>query len=140
MPHKTSRIFLAALTAAVFTAGSAFAQQDPNKALIDLLVKKGVLTQQDVTDLRAELASEAQAAPAPSPEPAATTTTTTTTNAVVIAPASGGGPAYGGAASAGVPVSGSGTSPLSFRIGIADFTPFGFMDFTGVYRNENTGG
>jgi hypothetical protein len=28
---------------------------------------------------------------------------------------------------------------LSFRIGIADFTPFGFMDFTGVYRNEDTG-
>jgi hypothetical protein len=54
MPNKTSRIFIAALTAAVFTAGSAFAQQDPNKALIDLLVKKGVLTQQDVADLRAD--------------------------------------------------------------------------------------
>ena len=53
----------------------------------------------------------------------------------------GGGPAYGGAAAAGVPVaSGPGaTSPLSFKIGIADFTPFGFMDFTGVYRNESTG-
>jgi hypothetical protein len=141
MPHKTSRIFLAALTAAALTAASAFAQQDPNKALIDLLVKKGVLTQQDVNDLRAELAAEAQAAPAPAPsqEPA-TTTTTTTTNAVVVSPASGGAPLYSGAASAGVPVPGSGTSPLSFRIGVADFTPFGFMDFTGVYRNENTGG
>ena len=31
------------------------------------------------------------------------------------------------------------TSPLSFRIGIADFTPFGFLDMTGVYRNEATG-
>src|ERR1700677_440866 len=99
MPHKTPRIFLAALTAPALTAASAFAQQDPNKALIDLLVKKGVLTQQDVNDLRAELAAEAQAAPAPAPaqEPA-TTTTTTTTNAVVVAPASGGAPLYSGAA------------------------------------------
>ncbi len=136
MLHKTSRICLAAIAAAVLTAGSAFAQQDPNKALIDLLVKKGVLSQQDVNDLRAELATEAQAAPAPQVAPAASTTTTST---VVVSPAVGGGPAYSGAASAGVPVSGSGTSPLSFRIGIADFTPFGFMDFTGVYRNENTG-
>jgi hypothetical protein len=142
MPNKTSRIFIAALTAAVFTAGSAFAQQDPNKALIDLLVKKGVLTQQDVADLRAELAAQAQAAPAPAvaPESTTTTTTSTTTNAVVVSPATSAVPGYSGAASAGVPVSGSPASPLSFRIGIADFTPFGFMDFTGVYRNENTGG
>jgi len=138
MPHKTSRIFLAALAAAVFTAGSAFAQQDPNKALIDLLVKKGVLTQQDVTDMRAELAAEAQAAQAQAPA-ATTTTTTSTTNSVVVAPAMGGPPGYSGAAGAGVPVTGSAGSSLAFRIGNADFTPFGFMDFTGVYRNENTG-
>jgi hypothetical protein len=135
MLHKTSRICLAALAAAALTASSAFAQQDTNKALIDLLVKKGVLTQQDVADLQAELAAQ--------PQPATTTTTTTTTeagpNAVMVAPASGGAPGYSGAASAGVPVTGSASSPLAFRIGIADFTPFGFMDFTGVYRNENTG-
>src|SRR5580658_2292934 len=138
MIHKTSRLCLAAFAAALVTAGSAFAQQDPNKALIDLLVKKGVLTQQDVADLRAELAAEQ-----PQPAAAATTTTTTTTesapNSVVVAPASGGAPGYSGAASAGVPVTGSASSPLAFRIGIADFTPFGFMDFTGVYRNEDTG-
>jgi hypothetical protein len=136
MLNKTSRLCLAAFAAAVFTAGSAHAQQDPNKALIDLLVKKGVLTQQDVTDLKAELATEQQAAPAPA---AASTTTTTTTNSVTVAPAVGGAPLYSGASGAGVPVTGSGTSPLAFRIGVADFTPFGFMDFTGVYRNENTG-
>ncbi len=133
MPHKTFRTCLAVLAAAALTRGSAFAQQDPNKALIDLLVKKGVLSQQDVSDLRAELAA-AQPAPAPS---AATTQTTTQT--VVVAPAAGSVPGYSGASGAGVPVSGSSSSPLSFRIGIADFTPFGFMDFTGVYRNENTG-
>ena len=30
-------------------------------------------------------------------------------------------------------------SPLSFRIGGADFTPGGFMDFTSVFRSTNTG-
>jgi hypothetical protein len=140
MLHKTSRICLAALSAAVFIVGSAYAQQDPNKALIDLLVKKGVLSQQDVANLQAELAAQ-QPAPAPGAPPSTTTTTTTTAepNAVVIAPAGGGAPGYSGAASAGVPVTGSASSPLSFRIGIADFTPFGFLDFTGVYRNEDTG-
>jgi hypothetical protein len=139
MPHKTLRTCLAVLAAATLTGGSAFAQQDPNKALIDLLVKKGVLTQQDVANLQAELAASQ---PAPAPAPAATTTQTqTTTQTVEVAPAAGSNVAgYSGAASAGVPVSGSSSSPLSFRIGIADFTPFGFMDFTGVYRNENTGG
>ena len=31
-------------------------------------------------------------------------------------------------------------SPLSFRIGDADFTPGGFMDFTSIYRSTNSGG
>ena len=31
-------------------------------------------------------------------------------------------------------------SPLQFRIGSAYLTPFGFMDFTGVFRNHNAGG
>jgi hypothetical protein len=31
-------------------------------------------------------------------------------------------------------------SPLSFRIGVADFTPVGFMDFTAVWRSTNSGG
>ena len=30
-------------------------------------------------------------------------------------------------------------SPLSFRIGGADFTPGGFMDFTSIFRSVNTG-
>lgn len=30
-------------------------------------------------------------------------------------------------------------SPLSFRIGGADFTPGGFMDFTSIFRSTNTG-
>jgi len=126
MLHKTFRVCLTTLIAAVFTVGSALAQQN-NQALLDLLVKKGVLTQQDIANLQAELA--AQPAPAATPAP----------NSVVVSQATGGAPGYSGAASAGVAVGGSASSPLSFRIGIADFTPFGFMDFTGVYRNEDTG-
>ncbi len=135
MPPKTSRIISTALAAVALTAGTAFAQQDSNQALLMLLVKKGILTQQDVADLQKELAA--------APQASTTTTTTTQTSGpapVAVNPASGGGPAYSGAAGAGVAVTGGTTSPLSFRIGIADFTPFGFMDFTGVYRNENTGG
>ncbi len=30
-------------------------------------------------------------------------------------------------------------SPLSFRIGAAEFTPGGFMDFTAIFRSTNTG-
>jgi hypothetical protein len=132
MLHKTSRACLTALIAATFTVGSALAQQD-NQALLDLLVKKGVLTRQDVANLQAELAAQ------PAPAPVAVTASSPAPNSVVATPAGGGAPGYSGAASAGVAVGGSASSPLSFRIGIADFTPFGFMDFTGVYRNENTG-
>jgi hypothetical protein len=134
MSHKMSRICLAAITAVAFTAASAFGQQDSNKALLDLLVKKGILTQQDVSNLQAELASS------PSPAPAASMAVPA--SAIGAPVAQGGGvPPYSGAASAGVAVSSShaGTSPLSFRIGAADFTPFGFLDFTGVYRSEATG-
>ncbi|MGA3025899.1 MAG: hypothetical protein ABSF98_14110 [Bryobacteraceae bacterium] len=31
-------------------------------------------------------------------------------------------------------------APLSFKIGVADFTPVGFMDFTGIFRSTNSGG
>ena len=31
-------------------------------------------------------------------------------------------------------------SPLSFKIGVADFTPLGFMDFTSIWRSTNSGG
>jgi len=114
-------------------------QQDINKALIDLLVKKGVLSQQDVSNLQQEIAAAQQAAPAPQPAaaPGGGTASTMTPSTV----SSGSGPAFSGAANAGVPVPNAkgGASPLSFRIGIADFTPFGFMDFTGVYRSEATG-
>jgi hypothetical protein len=118
MLHKSSRVWLAAIVAASLTAGAAFAD-DSNKALLDLLVKKGVLSQQDVASLQQELAATAASQPAPSAAPAAATS--------------------GSAMPSGVVASTDQKSPLSFKIGIADFTPFGFLDFTGVYRNEATG-
>ncbi|HYA97951.1 MAG TPA: hypothetical protein VEH49_07645 [Methylomirabilota bacterium] len=57
--------------------------------------------------------------------------------------AAGGGPAAGGAAAATPAVRGAQEkpkeSPLSFRIGGADFTPGGFVDFENVFRSTNTG-
>jgi len=126
MLPKITRVCIAALVAATLTAGTAFADES-TQILLNILVKKGVLTQQDVAGLQQELAAAAaqpQAAPA------------------TVAPASNTGvPPYSGASGAGVAVAPSkpGSSPLSFKIGIADFTPFGFMDFTGVYRSTSTG-
>ncbi|HMD61325.1 MAG TPA: hypothetical protein VKG78_07830 [Opitutaceae bacterium] len=141
MTYKTTRICAALLTGAFLAASTALAQQDMNKALIDLLVKKGILTTEDVANLQKEVAAQkAPAAAAPAPAPAAAPAQSPAP-AMQPAVTQGAGPAYGGAAAAGVPVAGGSgkSSPLSFRIGIADFTPFGFMDFTGVYRGESTG-
>ena len=79
-------------------------QPDVNKALIDLLVKKGVLTQQDVSNLQQEIAAAQQAAPAPQAAamPAQQTTTTMTTSSGPVG--AGSGPAFSGASGAGVPV------------------------------------
>jgi hypothetical protein len=142
MSPKRTRICLALLAGAFLTAGAALAQ-DSNKALLDLLVKKGLLTSDDVASLQKELATQAAEAAAAQPAvpAAAAGAPAAAPNGTPMVVQAGGGPAFGGAAAAGVPVPGSAgaTSPLSFRIGIADFTPFGFMDFTGVYRNEATG-
>jgi hypothetical protein len=115
MLHK--KILGAAALCAALIAGPAFAQQNSNQLLLNLLIKKGILTQQEADSLQQE-ASMAPAAPATS-----TTTTTTVT------------------ASAAPVIAGPGSkSPLAFQIGNTAFTPVGFMDFTTVYRSTNTGG
>jgi hypothetical protein len=98
---------------ALLLAGPAFAQSTSNQALLDLLIKKGILTQQEADSLQQE-------ASAPAPAPAA-------------APA---------APATGTPlIAGPGTkSPLAFQIGSTAFTPYGFLDFTSVFRSTNTGG
>jgi hypothetical protein len=120
MPHKKTRIATTLLCGALL-AGRAFAQVDANQALVELLVKKGVLTAEDVATLRREVAAQA-AAPALPPGPAATT------------PASPALPPASALAANPRPA-----SPLSFKIGAADFTPFGFVDFTTVHRSTNVG-
>jgi hypothetical protein len=136
LPRKTK--WTALLGCALALSGVAIAQADTNQALLLLLVKKGIITQEELNQLQQEAA--AAPAPAPAPAPVATTTTTTTsTMQPMVGTGNSGVPGYSGAATAGVGVASGGNSPLSFRIGAADFTPFGFLDFTGVYRNEATG-
>jgi hypothetical protein len=119
MLHKLSRTCLVAALAAVAAATTAYSQQDPNQALIDLLVKKGLLSAQDVSNLKAEVAAT---------QTTSTTTTTTTSSAMPAA------------VPAALPVTVDTTkSPLAFKAGIATITPFGFLDFTGVYRSTSTG-
>ncbi len=139
---KKTRLCLALLAGVLGCAAPAIADQDINKALIDLLVKKGVLTQDDVASLRQEIAAQQAQPPTPAPQaPAQPAPQVAAAPSGPIPLAPGGGPAYSGASSGGVAVASApgSTSPLSFRIGVADFTPFGFLDMTGVYRNEATG-
>lgn len=120
-----SRFIPALLACALIAPASIRADQASEDLLLKLLVKKGIISQQDVADLKQELAASA---PAAQPSPAGS----------VSAPSAG--PGAGSAPAAGAVVANtSGASPLSFKIGVANFTPFGFLDFTGVYRNEATG-
>ena len=129
LPKKTK--LSALLVCALALGASAVTYADSSQALLQLLVKKGIITQDELNQLQQEAAAA----------PAVTTTTSTTTSSMQPMAGSGssGVPGYSGAASAGVGVASNGPSPLSFKIGVADFTPFGFIDFTGVYRNRATG-
>jgi len=118
MLHK--KILSAALFCGALLASPAFAQQSSTQSLLDLLIKKGIITPQEAASLQ----QEASAPPAPMP----------------AAPMSG-APMAGTPAPAVPIVAGPGSaSPLAFQIGSTAFTPLGFMDFTSVYRNTNTGG
>src|SRR4051794_20181754 len=87
--------------------------------------------QKELETLRKQLAEQkAAAANAPRVVDASLSTTTATTVAAQTAP---GGPQQPEAQGTGK------TSPLSFRIGAAEFTPGGFIDFTNVFRSTNTG-
>ncbi len=119
MRYLTRKNYPAVIGAAFLAAGTLFAQQDGNRALLDLLVRKGVITAQEAIDLQNEVA-KAQTAPAPTPAAQVSSTP---------APE----------VPAGAVVAADKASPLSFKIGIADFTPLGFVDFTTVYRSTNVG-
>jgi hypothetical protein len=110
-------------------AAPAFCQQINGEALLELLIRKGVITAQEAAALR----QEASTPPAPGAPMAAS-----------IAPP----PAPASAVPAALPppapvplVAGPGSNtPLGFQIGSTAFTPLGFMDFTSVSRSTSTGG
>jgi len=117
---KISSWSAALLGASLFatTTGLA-AEPDRSQILLDLLVKRGVLTSSDADAFQKQVdASAATMAAAPAAPASA-------------APASGG--------STAVVKTGGGASPLSFAIGNAQFTPLGFVDFTSVSRSTNVG-
>jgi uncharacterized coiled-coil protein SlyX len=86
--------------------------------------------QQDLEKLRKQLAEQKAATNAPHIENASLNTSAAPTATTQNPP---GGPQQPEAQGSGK------TSPLSFRIGSAEFTPGGFLDFTNVFRSTNTG-
>jgi hypothetical protein len=110
------------ICAALIPAGAARAEKDSNQALVEMLVRKGILTQQDVDDLKKELADGEAVKPA-----------------VVVPPPSAPPLAPSAPEAQAAVVEKRGASPLSFKVGAADFTPFGFADFTTVCRTTNVG-
>jgi hypothetical protein len=117
MLHKKLK-WLVLFIGTMLSVGTVFAQQDNNKALLDLLVKKGIITQQEAADLQNEVNTPAESAPA-APAPAEATSTANGNVAVSTTP--------------------PGQSPLFFQIGGAKFTPFGFLDLTTVFRSTDVG-
>jgi hypothetical protein len=115
MFHKKIK-WLALLGGVLLGASVVLAQQDSNKALLDLLVKKGILTEQEAVQLQNEAAASAS-------------TAASTSNA--------GAPATSG--NVVVAARPAGASPLFFQIGGAKFTPFGFLDLTTVFRTTDVG-
>lgn len=113
-----TRNWIALPLAALLSAGGACAQQDTGKALLDLLVKKGVITQQEADSLEQQVAAQQAATPAAAPSASSAAAAPMPENVVTYNHAHG---------------------PLSFRLGGTDITPFGFLDLTGVYRSSLVG-
>ena len=129
--------------------------------LTQLLQSKGVLTAQDVKGMSAEPATAYAAPPAAVPAaPATSIPLVQPAPSLTAAPATTAQPAAGPRKSAQVqplpdrsaaanPIQTANDapytdvekreSPLSFRIGGAEFTPGGFIDFTTIFRSTNTG-
>lgn len=106
------------LTGALLSPLTFGQQPDTTQLLLNLLVRKGVITQQEAADLQVQVQAAANSPPPPA----------TVSAAAPAAPAEA------------VVTNRGSKSPLSFRIGVADFTPLGFLDFTAVYRNVLNGG
>lgn len=137
MSHQ--KLLKLALCCAILTTGTALlADTDTSQALLDLLVKKGIVTPEEAQQLRSEAAANAAASnPAPAAQPAQPSSGAAPAAPEAPAPS---GPGFVGSP-ANTPVAGNqSAAPLSFNIGIAKFSPVGFMDFTTVYRGALTNG
>ena len=123
--NKLLRLALLACSLAAGSAAFAATQlTDANTLLLQILVKKGVLNQDEADALVAQAQAAAAANAAAARAQAAA--------APVATPAP---------LPAGAVVKGSGNeSPLYFKIGSTNFSPLGFMDFTTVYRSTLNGG
>jgi hypothetical protein len=91
--------------------------------------------QQEKLRMLEERSSVVAAAPAKLAEPSALPTLGSGTPSAAIPVAAAVNPAAAPQANNAIP-----DSPLQVRLGTAYFTPVGFMDFTGVFRNHNAGG
>jgi hypothetical protein len=132
------RILRSALACGALAAsGLAYAQTatDSNSALLAILVRKGILTADEAAQIQKEAAAQAAATAAAQPAP--TTMAPMAPTAPMESAGAGGGSAP---APAAMTSANTGKSPLSFKIGIADFTPFGFVDMTAIYRGTEDGG
>ena len=91
--------------------------------------------QQEKLRMLEERSSAVAAAPAKLAEPSALPTLGSGTPSAAIPVAAAVNPAAAPQANNAIP-----DSPLQVRLGTAYFTPVGFMDFTGVFRNHNAMG
>ena len=96
------------------------------EALLSIMVRKGLITREEAAELKQEAQASVPsiaASPAPAPaSPGSTAPAPTPASAAVVRAAS------------------ASSAPLSFKIGSADFTPFGFADLSYVYRSSMDGG
>jgi polyhydroxyalkanoate synthesis regulator phasin len=107
---------------AIISSLSASAQQsDSNQLLLDLLVKKGILTQDEASQFNQLVKSKALA------QSANTSEKTVAVKSDTASPSQ-------------ATITQVNTSPLSFKIGIAEFSPVGFLDFTAVSRSTSSNG
>ena len=145
------RILLSSLAVILFAA-SAVAQTDGTASKpSDSSNTKGSTTQATGTNKHAATAqassaasSAATAAPtapaATSPAAAPSSGSSSAASGTVASSAAGTSPAAASTATATPPPQISeNQSPLSFRIGGADFSPLGFLDFTTVFRSTDVG-
>jgi len=124
---------MAAQSATPAGSDSSTMENDVKKLLDAVAAQQKMLAeqQQEIERLKQQLSSQTQAVSASSDQPSPHVVNATLTEATSTNPNTR--PASDTAQGE------TKESPLSFRIGGAEFTPGGFMDFTAIFRSTNTG-